>query len=283
MSIDNCRTRNWCFTLNNWTPEEYGIVEDLNVKASYLIIGKEVGSNGTPHLQGYIEYPNAVRGSAIRKIIERIHWEVRKGTAQQASEYCKKDKNFIEFGSISAQGKRTDLEEIGAAVVAGSSIREIAITFPGTYIKFHKGIAALKSALYEARTEPPKVIWRWGLAGVGKSRGAFDAHKTFYIKDGTPWWDGYEQQEAIVIDDFDNGKWPFRDMLRLLDRYPYRGQNKGGYVEINSPFIYITCEYPPYKFWSGNELSQVMRRITEIVEVRGSEMLPLKEEIKTSL
>nr|QKV51179.1 putative replication associated protein [Crucivirus sp.] len=267
MSIDNCRARNWCFTLNNYTPEEYE--EAKSITCSYIIIGKEVGANGTPHLQCYIEFTNAVRGSAIRKRFnERAHWEVRKGTSKQASEYCKKENNFIELGTLSAQGRRTDLETIGQAVVDGDSIKEIATTYPGTFIKYHKGINALRNALYEHRTEPPTVVWRWGLAGVGKSRGAYEAHSTFYIKDGTPWWDGYEQQVAIVIDDFDVGKWPFRDMLRLLDRYPYQGQYKGGYIPINSPFIYITCEHPPYHFWSGNELAQVMRRLAQVIEVK---------------
>jgi len=77
------------------------------------------------------------------------------------------------------------------------------------------------------------------------------------------WWDGYEQQEAIIIDDFD-GKWPYRDLLRLLDRYPYQGQFKGGYFKVNSPYIYITCEFAPSYFWQGNEYAQVFRRLKEV-------------------
>jgi hypothetical protein len=63
-----------------------------------------------------------------------------------------------------------------------------------------------------------------------------------------------------VIDDFD-GKWPYRDLLRLLDRYVYQGQIKGGYVHINSDYIIITCEHRPEEYWSGNELTQVRRRL----------------------
>lgn len=288
MSIDNARARNWCFTLNNYTQEEFDEAENIGSRASYIIVGKEVGTNGTPHLQGYIEFPNAVRGSAIRKNFNgRGHWEVRKGTAKQASEYCKKENQFFEMGSLSAQGKRTDLEEVGAAIVNGSSIKEVASTYPATYIKYHKGIAALKTALMSPRdpNHPPKIVWRWGLAGVGKTREAYEAHKSIYLKDGSRWWDGYEQQEAIIIDDFD-GKWPYRDLLKVLDRYPYKVQVKGDYIDLNSPFIYITCEHPPSWYWglmaqyrnnddspaSENELEQIMRRIAQgggsVIEVK---------------
>ena len=86
------------------------------------------------------------------------------------------------------------------------------------------------------------------------------------MKDGTPWWDGYTNQDVILIDDFD-GKWPFRDLLRLLDRYPYQGQIKGGYVKINSPHIYITCEFPPADIYQpGNELNQIIRRLDIILQ-----------------
>lgn len=296
MSIDNIRVRNWCFTLNNYTEDEVEALTTWGVKnTSYLIFGKEIGEEkATPHLQGYLEFTNAHRGSALKKLLNgRLHWSARIGTALQASNYCKKGdqtkvewneskelgsnfgKNAIifEHGEISNQGKRTDLADVGQAVLAGETMKEIATSFPSTFIKYHKGILALKQAAlgvfdFEDRKTKPKVIWRWGATGVGKSRGARDAHSNFYIKDGTPWWDGYLQQEAIIIDDFD-GKWPFRDLLRLLDYGPYQGQIKGGYVKINSPNIYITCEFPPESAFhiAPGDMAQVLRRIDEVIHV----------------
>lgn len=257
-------SRNTCFTLNNYTEEEYKSITNWDCK--YLIVGKEVGEQGTPHLQGYVEWNGSKRLSTLKKINGRIHWENRKGTAKQAADYCKKENNFFEKGELSIQGKRTDLQIVGEKVINKIPIREIAQEHPDVFIKYHKGIQRLKEVLYTDRTECPEVHWRWGASGTGKTRFCIERHPNHYIKDGTIWWDGYEQQEAIIIDDFD-GRWNYRDLLRLLDRYKYQGQTKGGYIKINSPFIYITCEYPPEHFWSENELDQVTRRLNSISQI----------------
>lgn len=146
------------------------------------------------------------------------------------------------------------------------TIVEIADECPREVIKYNRGITALIGYGQKPRTGPPNITWIWGKTGVGKTRWAFDEHQSVYVKDGTMWWDGYMQQEAIVIDDFD-GKWPVRDLLRLLDRYPYQGQVKGGYVQINSPYIYITSDRKPEGYWDRKIWTQMDRRINRVVHL----------------
>lgn len=82
----------WCFVLNNWTEEEYRSIV-LYFSEDKYIIGKEVGDEGTPHLQGHVELKTKRRLTELKKLNERIHWEpVRNKTASR--DYCKKDKNF---------------------------------------------------------------------------------------------------------------------------------------------------------------------------------------------
>lgn len=265
------RSRKYCFTINNYNDDDESFLRDLDCK--YLIYGKEIGESGTPHLQGFVYFKNARRFKAVAKLHKHWHIEITVGTIDQNIDYCSKDGNFIEIGDKPKQGKRTDIDNVKKLVANGAKIGEIY-----NEVKSFQALRFAQIGIYlhmEDRTEKPFVFWRYGPAGTGKTRYIFDNFDIddIYVKDSTRWWDGYEQQKVILIDDFD-GLWPFRDFLKLLDRYPYQGQVKGGYVKINSPYIYITCEFPPEYYWSGNELAQVTRRLTRNTEVGGNTKTP---------
>lgn len=281
-------SRNWCLTWNNYTDENILYLETY--KHTYLIYGKEIGKEcKTPHLQIYMEFKSAMLFTTIKKAFPSCHIEPRFGTQLQAITYSKKDGLFIEKGESKSQGVRTDLQMLAEAIINKEYTPNM---FGSETIRYSKGISVLIEAQKKHRTEAPIVIWRWGKAGTGKTKEPYEKHiDSVYIKDGTAWWDNYNQEEAIIIDDFCARAWPFRDLLRLLDRYPYQGQYKGGYHKINSPYIYITCEYHPSSFWKDNELLQITRRIKEIIEIKtqdttevvGNTILPLNNFEKSSI
>lgn len=293
MSDITKKRRNYCFTWNNYGPDDIKSV--LAWKgAKYIVFGEEVGESGTPHLQGYVEWKE---GKAISPTLLKLrvsHWEDRIATAAIAAAYCKKgvqskveweelktkgptygkDAKVHEIGLISNPGKRSDLNDCAEMIMCGASLEEVSAHDPGTYVKYCRGFRDLKSLQYKHRTGPPTVEWRWGVAGLGKSRIPVERHAdSYYLKTNPKWWDGYEQQDAVIIDDFHRPEtdYEFRSLLQLLDRYQYRVEYKGGSIPFNSPYVYITCEYPPSEFWKGNELAQVMRRINSVVEVKATD------------
>ena len=165
------KLRNVCFTLNNYFDQQYQ--EILNLTCGYVIVGREVGESGTPHIQGYIEFPNAVHFNSLRKKLFNSHIEKRSGTALQASDYCKKEGTFEMRGTITpGQGERTEIDAGVEMIQDANTMAEIAKAMPSVFIKFNKGFKVLKCALVEPRNEVPLVQVFWGPTGTGKSHGA---------------------------------------------------------------------------------------------------------------
>lgn len=261
------RARAWMLTINNPTQADFDLMNSH--PCQYCIWQKERGKEGTLHIQAFVYYCNPRVWP--KKTFTTAHIEPAKDN-NACIKYCSKEETRVEGpferGTRPNQGARTDLKEAIALLDSGG-IQALKNEAPEMLVKYPRGFTLLESLKYQDRnpTIPPTIVWIWGLSGVGKTRHCIEAHTSYYIKDGTMWWDGYCQQTAIIIDDFD-GKWPYRDFLRLLDRYPYQGQFKGGYIKINSPLIYITCEYPPDEFWQDNELAQVTRRLSLIINLK---------------
>ena len=93
-------SKRWCFTLNNYTNEELLYISSIVPEyCEVYIIGKEVGENGTPHLQGYIEFITKKRPLSVFNKIARIHWEKARASKHDNFIYCSKDaKIFMQNG-----------------------------------------------------------------------------------------------------------------------------------------------------------------------------------------
>lgn len=83
----------WCFTWNNYPEDGMSncLIEFKNCK---YIVGREVGEQGTPHLQGYVECSKLIRPLEFFSLPKGIHWEKRKGSREQNIAYCSKEGNY---------------------------------------------------------------------------------------------------------------------------------------------------------------------------------------------
>ena len=77
---------NWCFTLNNYTKEDINnICSNSSIKT--YIFQEETGTEGTPHLQGYIRFFKKIRPKKLFN--PKIHWEKCRNV-KASIEYCQK-------------------------------------------------------------------------------------------------------------------------------------------------------------------------------------------------
>lgn len=103
----------------------------------------------------------------------------------------------------------------------------------------------------------------WGPTGTGKSRTAWEqAGLEAYPKDPrTKWWDGYLNQEHVVIDEFRGAIDPAH-LLRWLDRYPVLVEIKGSTVPLKATKIWITSNLSPDAWYPDldEETKKALRR-----------------------
>lgn len=163
----NQRSRRFCFTLNNPTDEQRTIYRDLGNSAhiKYLVFGEEIAPTTlTPHLQGFVVFSNARRFGSVTAAFPG-HFSIALGTNLQASEYCKKDGRFEEFGSFTSgsQGHRSDVDRLvewlDAFIVDNGrppNEQEIAIQQPAAYLKHSRLLQSL------GRLRSPRAILRDG-------------------------------------------------------------------------------------------------------------------------
>ena len=91
-------SKRWQFVLNNYTKEEVSsIVPILERESKIFVVGDEVGENGTPHLQVYIEFNKKVRPMSLFEN-NRIHWEKCRGNRDSNIAYCSKEKVLVSKG-----------------------------------------------------------------------------------------------------------------------------------------------------------------------------------------
>lgn len=264
--------RDYVITWNNYTPENYNTLVALDSR--YIVIGKEIGASGTPHLQGYVYFENPRSFNAIQKKIKGAHIEVRSpnATPEQAAIYCKKDGDYYERGDVPEQGKRSDVETVREQLADGNGMRGV--------VRVATNLASIKIAEAILKYEEPQrnwktnITWFWGPTETGKSKKAHEIFegKDFYRKTANTgkWWDGYDAHAYVIIDDFvfPENVTDYKNWLDIFDRYGCMIQTKGGVRQFLAKRIIVTSSTSPHSSLQHFEQNgrEFIRRLGNIYE-----------------
>lgn len=246
-------------TINNPTKKDE-LKRWLSDKAKYYVSQHEVGEEGTLHIQGYIIFKGNQRLAGLKKLHSKAHWEVRKGTHEQARAYCTKIETavigtMVEFGDPPAPGKRSDLIAMKETIDANPLIQmeEVFEKHFATALRYSahiKEYIALKATKRHWKTI---VTVLWGPPGTGKSKLSHDVSPDAFVKDcTTKWWDNYDGVADVILDDFYGGI-QMTTMLSLLDRYKCQVECKGGVINFAPKRIFITSNKKYTEWYSKPE------------------------------
>lgn len=274
------RTRAYTFTsFNMECPPTYN-----EERMNYLLYSKELCPETKKlHWQGYVYYKDKVSVKMSQKLLNsgNHHHEHARGSGADNYKYIvgpwEKDgkvkpynPDFKEYGTLPAQGKRRDLNELKEKILKGeTTITNVLTEEPITFHQYGRTLEKLDdlrmSGIY--RTEMTTGEWIWGPTGGGKSHRAFEGFHpdTHYIwPNDNGWWDNYKQQETVIFNDY-RGELPYNELLQLLDKWPYAVKRRGRPpLPFTSKRVIITSSLPPQKIYKHrmreDNLEQLYRR-----------------------
>lgn len=274
------QARNWMFTINNPSESDDVFLERTKTwpRLRFVTFQREQGEQGTPHFQGYVEFTGTYRLEALKRLDPKAHWEQRRGSQKQAVEYCNKADTRLSgpytFGeaATTTQGARNDLTDT-CRTLRVEGIKACRAMHPETWVKYHRGLRDIDLASVRQTGEAPAVHLLFGPPGCGKTRSFYDLEGDdgcHIICSGGFWFDGYEGDSAVLLDDFDGraSRWTLAQTLNCLDRYQVRLPIKGGFVRWRPKRIYVSTNVHPREWfdWSSREQQYpaLKRRFTEV-------------------
>ena len=179
------------------------------------------------------------------------------------------------------QGNRSDIEAFRDAIFEGLSEEELIMSFATEMAKYDRFYQRCRNIVLKKQAQEliqPEVTVIIGEADTGKTRTIYDNHEITDVykmecgdgSDKSIFWDGYNGEPVILIDDF-HSNFRLDYMLRLLDRYPMKLNIKGSHTWKVATKIYITSNVQIDR-WYPNCLDihrkALKRRIHNIIELK---------------
>lgn len=278
------RSLSWTFTVNNYTLENISQLEALAPSLKYLVFGKEVGECGTPHLQGFLMNSSRKSFSQVKDMLPNgAHIEPRllTSTNWHAANYCKKEGDWVEFGSAPNRP--------GAA--GGDAIREkwhvtkqlakegkLDDICPSLYIRYYSTLCRIAKDNMKKPDPLPTVcgLWIWGQTGTGKTHAVATQHPDRYIKPLNKWWDGYQGEEIVHLDELapSHTSWITPYLKKWADKWPFDAEVKGGALQIRPRLVVITSNYPLAEMgFAPEDQPAIARRFREVRKYREQDII----------
>nr|WAE42665.1 MAG: replication associated protein [Cressdnaviricota sp.] len=267
------RARYWILTIpaHSFTPF-------LPAGLAYIKGQLELAASGFLHWQLVAVWTAAVRLATVRDVFGEHHAEATRSEAALA--YVWKEETRVqgtqfELGKLAMKrNSSTDWDNVRALAVAG----DFSEVPSDVYVRCYNQLKRIAADHLQPKALFREVNCYWGRSGVGKTRRAYEealglagegGARAVYWKDATSkWWDGYQGQDLVIIDEFRGGI-ALDLMLRWLDRYPVVVECKGSSIPLVASRIWVTSNLVPRLWYPDLDIATqcaLMRRMN-VVEI----------------
>lgn len=246
-----------------------------------MVYGREVcPDTKRKHLQGFVYFKNNRSPASVRAEFAPRH--VEKSVAPlSAITYAKKEGDFTERGVCpvfkvqdrASKGGKASKENYHDFIRLSKlgQFDEVMENFPALAVQHYRTMFALKKDF----CPPPANLvslenyWFWGPPGTGKSHRArtMFGDVPIFVKGPTKWWDGYNGEKIVVIDDLGaQHDWLVDHIKVWCDKYPFNAEIKGGNFRIRPAIVIITSNRSITQLFGEKyplDLEPLYRRFTE--------------------
>ena len=271
------KARNYVFTLNNYTPAEEDLLKALECR--FIGWGYETApETNTPHLQGLVCFTNPRSFEAVRRIVGRWHVEKVRSTVADAWAYCQKiDNHLIEGavanvvwskGEIPMDQKTKGEMNIERYKRAYENARDHSMDLdtidPDILICHYSAIKHIRRDNMPKCDilEGPCGLWLQGPSGCGKTTYTTQKFVDAYLKPINKWWDGYNNEPVVVLDDLDktHASWIGYFLKKWSDKFPFIAEQKGTSVKIRPKRFVVTTQYTIGDIFTDDETYEAINR-----------------------
>lgn len=225
------------------------------------------------HLQGYATAASAMPFAWWRQLLRlprydggwrHAHLEKALGNHDQNIRYCSKEETRVvgttqwfsdaAFILTKGQGKRNDLDRIASMIREGKKMKDVALAHAAPFMRYGTGIERYYHTITTPRQPGPvTTLFLRGPTGFGKTKGALRfmsdviglEREEYYIwsnKQGKNWWDNYDGQEWVMLDELERDAIAINDLLRIFEPsgLPFEVPIHGGRRHLRAHCFIIT-------------------------------------------
>ena len=227
----NTPAKTWDLTINNYTTEMIENLKTWEDDVTRMVIAKEVGPKGTPHLQMKVTFKVAKRFTQLKKLVGTAH--IEESMVDLDFLYCKKlDSDIVMNINNKKRGKRSDLDDAVEDLKNGSTITELCNKHTAVMVKYGAGMERVAKRLrtqefvryYGPDRWPQITDWSKthvvsGEAGIGKTQWALSHFANPLMVSHLDDLQQFDQDvhDGIIFDDLSVAHLPRNSQVHIAD------------------------------------------------------------------
>ncbi len=290
--VNRHATRQWFLTYPRCEVDKEVLLAHLQTIGTVqeYCICRETHEDGGLHLHAFVRYdkPGVRRADLIKFDILGHHGDYQSVRSRRCVlEYVQKEDadvlTNIDKELLVDKTKKRQRENM--EVFDGSEVELKAMMRAGDY-SWRQLVAMLKARhAYRLMTCKPlqsqtvKGIWVYGEPGTGKSHWARTQFPDAYLKLQNKWFDGYDLEETLLLEDFDS-KMLGHHLKLWGDKWGCNGEVKGGLTPLLHSRLVVTSNYSPAQlFVEDAVLAAAVTRRFQVLRMTPSGRLYREEDL----